>query len=504
MKDQREISPVFPFWAGDVALLILMMIIYGCISLYMGQDASWDLRNYHWYNVYAFLNDRMGWDIAPSQGQTYLNPLADVLHYEIFSQIPDPTVAGFVEGAIHGISGFFLVKIALIVIHASSTRIRFGLIFLAIMVGITGSAGMTQIGLSSHECLVAIFVLAALFMFMKILVEPNNKSKFFFIFISGLILGLGIGLKLTATTYCLGMIASIMLHDRPTWKSLRQAVVFGLSALVGFMITNGFWMWCLYDQFGNPLFPLYNSVFHSPFWENSSTVDYRFFPRDWVQYLFYPFYWAQPNRLVIEAVFRDLRLATVMFLCLTLIAQTVLKRWLPREAEQESSRSEKAVAFLFVFFWASYVAWLMTFSIYRYAVELEMLSGVLAVYLCLKLFRPVLEHVTMAVGISVLIMLTTIYPFWDRIQYQSQYLKVSAPRLPENSLVLMVGTEPISYVIPFFNASVRFISPWNNIMDPSHDNLLQRKVKNLVAEHTGPMYVICRPKGSEEWKGGTK
>ena len=40
--------------------LILFPLCYGLIALALGQDANWDLRNYHWYNPYAFLNGKIG------------------------------------------------------------------------------------------------------------------------------------------------------------------------------------------------------------------------------------------------------------------------------------------------------------------------------------------------------------------------------------------------------------------------------------------------------------
>ena len=35
--------------------LFAVPVLFGAIALAMGQDSNWDLRNYHWYNPYAFL-----------------------------------------------------------------------------------------------------------------------------------------------------------------------------------------------------------------------------------------------------------------------------------------------------------------------------------------------------------------------------------------------------------------------------------------------------------------
>jgi hypothetical protein len=52
-----------------------MPLLFGLGALLLGQDASWDLRDYHYYNPYAFLNNRMSFDVAPAQLQTYYNPI---------------------------------------------------------------------------------------------------------------------------------------------------------------------------------------------------------------------------------------------------------------------------------------------------------------------------------------------------------------------------------------------------------------------------------------------
>ena len=50
----------------------------------LGVDANWDLRNYHLYNVHAWLAGR-GHDIAPAMVQSWHNPLLDLPMYLLFT-----------------------------------------------------------------------------------------------------------------------------------------------------------------------------------------------------------------------------------------------------------------------------------------------------------------------------------------------------------------------------------------------------------------------------------
>ncbi|MDB9418606.1 hypothetical protein PN487_18805, partial [Microcystis aeruginosa CS-556/03] len=59
------------FWA------VVYFIALGIISVILGQDVSWDLRNYHFYNPYMLLTGRFKYDVLPAQIQTFFNPLMD-------------------------------------------------------------------------------------------------------------------------------------------------------------------------------------------------------------------------------------------------------------------------------------------------------------------------------------------------------------------------------------------------------------------------------------------
>ena len=69
--------------------------------LALGQDANWDLRNYHFYNAYAFLNNRYAQDLLPSQTPYFYNPLMDVPFFVLATHAP-AKVAGFCLGICAG------------------------------------------------------------------------------------------------------------------------------------------------------------------------------------------------------------------------------------------------------------------------------------------------------------------------------------------------------------------------------------------------------------------
>jgi hypothetical protein len=92
------------FALGKIQFLILSfsMFITGLCSLYLGQDCSGDLRNYHYYNGFALFNLDINQDFLPGQQQSYLNPYMDAIDYLMIKYLP-PKLTGFLLGAIQGV-----------------------------------------------------------------------------------------------------------------------------------------------------------------------------------------------------------------------------------------------------------------------------------------------------------------------------------------------------------------------------------------------------------------
>src|ERR1700761_3162780 len=94
-----------------LVILCLVPLAFGVLALWLGQDANWDLRNYHWYNAYAALNGRYGFDILPSQTPYFYNPALDVPFYLLATHVP-ARVAGFILGAVQGLNFVLLFMLA--------------------------------------------------------------------------------------------------------------------------------------------------------------------------------------------------------------------------------------------------------------------------------------------------------------------------------------------------------------------------------------------------------
>jgi hypothetical protein len=83
------------------------LLLGGIVSLLRGVDTNWDLRNYHFYNPWAWLHGRLDWDLAPAQVQSYYSPLLDLPFYSLVAAHLPAFVITFLMGFPFGVALYF-------------------------------------------------------------------------------------------------------------------------------------------------------------------------------------------------------------------------------------------------------------------------------------------------------------------------------------------------------------------------------------------------------------
>jgi hypothetical protein len=487
----------------NLCFFLACFISSGVISIFLGQDCNWDLKNYHFYNAYAFLNDRLTYDIAPAQIQSFHNPLLDVPFYLMMRRVP-PVVYGFVVGGVQGINIWLVYRLAYLVLTGMSERRRLVLSLATGITGYLGAANLSEIGTIFQDNITSIFILAALLAIFSSIDRDTNTSEGpsrGAVIASGVLIGWATGLKLTNAIYALPfIIAFAVIQD--SWKTrISKAFLSGLSICAGFIVTMGYWMMVLWEHFESPIFPYFNALFRSPYYELSNFIDARFFPRDKYQTLFYPFYFIKEQHFVSEVGFRDIRLA-VCYLLLMLVAFVIFYRGVlaahgrveVRQEIRDQKKVRQMALFTGVFFIPSYVLWLKMFSIYRYIVPLELLSPVLIIIILRYIFP--FEKVLLRISLTTLtlIILTTAPLHWGRLPWGESFFDVRIPNIKNlaQATVVMAGYDPLSYVIPYFPAGTRFVRIQSNFV--SSRNLVQDPVSRILSYGVSNVYFLWKEK----------
>jgi hypothetical protein len=468
------------------------LLLGGLASLAMGIDVNWDLRNYHFYNPWAWVNGRTFQDYAPAQLQSYYSPFLDLPFFALVSVGLPAAVISFLMGAPFGIGAYFFARIARIVIDDVGEKRTTLAILAAGAIGLTGAAGVSQIGSTMNEWATTSMVLAALFVLLRSQ-RDNERLTTRAAIGSGLLLGTAVGLKLTAGLFAVATFVSVLAWARTRRANLRQVVGFSAAGAVGFLVTYAYWAAVLWSHFRNPFFPYFNGFFKSPFWEPKGLLDQRFLPDTVLHWILLPFRLIRYNRLTTEVPMRDPRLAILCLATLAVLALTALRAWRRRQRwiEFVSLHMPASVLLLSVFVTVSYVAWLRMFSIYRYTIPIELIGSLLLLVAIRSCLAEIAFRNAAIALVCVGIVRMTEPPSWGRIRLRlNPYLDVRVAPLPEQSLVLLFGGEPLGYVVPFLGRDSRVVRPESNFTNPALTNRFQQEMREIIETHAGPIFQL--------------
>lgn len=480
----------------DLALLVSFIAVFGVGSICLGQDASWDLKNYHLYNAYSFVSNRLLIDIGDVM-QWYINPVLDIPYYNITTIFKNyPRLIGFLQGTYLGITAYVFLKLILIIFpyNGKTWFVDCGLI---IIIASTGSITLSELGTTFNDIQIAFLVFSSILLLFRSndkLSVGDSKQKYFIA--SYFVMGFAVGAKLTTVVYLIGLVVGNVIFLKNNFRSaFYNYAIAALSTLIGATVSSGYWWLTLYENFNSPIFPFYNNVFKSEFWGTEPFSDQRFFPRSSMEWIFYPFYWIRDNHsLVTEVNFSDSRLA------LSFISLLVLLLFVKTVSFKTIIRRNRFLLFTIIFFITSYLVWLKAFSIYRYALPLEMLSVIIVYSAATLVLKNNYLRSLILVMILVILAISTNVADWGRVKFDQEYLSVNIPYDVSGSLIINQQDylpNPISYMIKYFPESSRFILYYGG----QHTHKLRESMKSKVKEHKGDYYFVgSRIEIWEQWK----
>ena len=485
-------------------VLFLSLAISAGIALRLGQDISWDVKNYHYYSGYAFLNKPLGYDFAPAQVQSFFNPLLHASTYLMLEYLPAKAAAALV-GALQGLNFYLLFLICQVLFRRWKRPYRYLIGLGNAAAGYYGTIGIMELGATFGDTLVSILVLAGLLLVFRCRSNGGTEEAqkcARMLAASGVIIGVAFALKLTVIIHVVAIAVAIPFALRATRRRIRLTLVFCAGLAVGFCAAYGIWGLHLYREYQNPLFPYMNNVFRSPYYDLENTMDARFLPRNWRETLFYPFYFTRKNQLASEAQFRDIRLALGYAAVVLLAGTAFYRRIRPRRGDPDyaaSHASDGSLLFLSLFLAISYIAWQQVFSIYRYVAVLELLVPTFLALALNAWFRSRTVTLALSVILNLAIAGSVMRIDYGRQPFKDGFWKVRIPRVEEldKSAVLMLGEEATSFVVPSFPDGTRFVRVSSNFLYPGRNANLEQKITEMLAPY-GTSRTLVYLSGVEE------
>lgn len=405
----------------------------------LGMDAFWDTYNYHVYLGWAG-SKLMSYEFgATAQFQSYFNPIIDIVNYTAFSR--HPFLGATVHSIFFALAAYIVFRIAQGFFKGGSTNKL--TLLIGVIISITGAMTISLFGSWTNENITAVFVLAGLYFLLR----GIDSGVLLLIFSSGLAFGIAIGLKLTAAHYLVGALFAAVVSTR---FNLKIISVLCAGILIGFLITDGYFMYLRWETVDSPIFPLANNVFKSPFYPETWKSFSHFDPSKTFYYLSLPFIWLNSGDFSEANTVRDGR----FLLAYIGIGLVVFGSFIHRKI------GKKELA-LIAFFLGSFLAWVLAFRIYRYLVALEMISGVLFIVGLngLLVSKKGLVNICIAIGALLFLWLVTIYPNWGRREWSDNFSKNDLMELIEgkDGSVVFFADQRLSYLAPeLYEKKVRF------------------------------------------------
>ncbi len=449
------------------AALILGFTVW--LSLQLGRDLNWDFFNYHYYGPHQLLEARLGHDYFAGSLQSYLNPTVHIPHYLMIQAGWRAQYIAIVLTSFHALNLLFIWLIANAVLPSVGPRSE-ALPLLAVLLALAAPLFVTTAGSSFADPTTSVLVLAAVWLLLR---KPSHgKGDLRPVTVAGLLLGLASGLKLTNAILSIGIILPVVVSwmwSRGT-RALIDSAVLAAACAGGVIAAHGYWSWNLWDQFGNPFFPLFNGVVHAPDFPATTFRDTRFLGAGWEGLLSLPFQMMFPvSWLYAENAPVDLRFAAWLVLMGAVLLVLLARRY--RSGGEAAESGFVPLLTLTGVFVVSYVLWGLSSRIGRYALPLWMLLGPLLLAWLYVLFRRL--DFTILTG-SILLaaqtaaLVQTGNPRWSPAYWDGPWLSIRVPqelaRQPVRLLTL--GMQTYSAIVPALHPESR--------------------VANLVGQHVQP------------------
>jgi hypothetical protein len=427
-------------------------VAYGFIGLVMRQDATYDLRNYHFFAPYwVFINHLHS--IAASGEQTFINPLISTPFYFGPRYLP-PMLFQFIIGTVQGLSGPLLYLIA------RELRLSKPVAIFAAFSGMVAATALSEIGNAQGDTLIAPLLFGALLFILRVANRPlmPSRNRLRTMALAGLMAGAAVGLKETVVCIALALGVLTLTSSRHWDLALKNAVALSAGLIVGYIATYGWWAIVLTVKFHDPLFPMYNEIIKSPWAQPTKNVGWDRSLHSISAIISYPFRFAHNGLITGVVPFRQLSfpiLESLFALALVVKVKNVLTR---RRWNEDNAH----LGALCAFFVSAYLLWCWTTGIYRYVVVLEMLTPIFLI-LVIKYIGDGVNVTRWAIPLAVLVVLSVIVtqrvPNWGRTNFTWHYFTVAvpAPLNHANTTIVFVGDSPTSFIIPYFSHEPTFV-----------------------------------------------
>ena len=450
-------------WLNDrksyIKLFLFLMIISGFLGIFLVQAPNYDLYFYHYYNGWALFNNRINIDIQPNWYSSYFNPILDGINYFLMDKLNRyPNIFLFISNLKFGLFLFLTYLIANLTFADNKTK-NVGIITTLILTALSPILILIM-RFDLIDMQLANFVLISLYFYLRFIFENDSKSRTLGLFISALTLGMGIGLKYTIGVFSVPMLISCLIYYKQIPKTLKTFIILFFGILVGFLAADGWWMFVLWQKFGNPLFPYFNNIFHSKYADNTNAIADGFAhikPHSFFDWILMPLKNTYTNSyLGIETKFFEPKMPIIFFSIIIIFLSDTFKNL---KKQIKANTNSKIINIMIIYVVLAYYINSAILGNLRYVAALIPLVSIIITELAISYKIKIKSKIIYPALLLILILNCTLIRFshsdilW---QNKSEILTIEKANIQDDSTVLLAGART-SFIVPFQNQKAKYI-----------------------------------------------
>jgi hypothetical protein len=456
---------------GGMAVPYRWYAYFACVALalacnyLLGKDMAWDTLNYHLYSGFSALNDRFGQDYFAAGPQAYMNPYAYMPFYAMVSAGVPALVICSIFAAVHSIILWLTFELGVAVCPSQDGRTRVIAGSCAAALAFMNPILMQQIGSCFADITTAEMALGGWLLLASAVRMPRISRVIY----AGLILGAASALKLSNALSAVSAFAMLAMLPLGWRGRIRHGFLYGISLGIGFAAVAAPWSYRLEKMFGNPMFPMFNSIFRSPDTTTDPTGSaYRFIPESIGEALWRPFAMINPVRMVHEELMApDPRYAILIALIILFVVRWSwgrLRKTSPAPSNPQLIEPTRVLAALGCGLALNWILWLHSSGNGRYVLTMACVAAAVIVGLLFRLFESqprVRNYVLAGIFVSQAVQLYMGAEYrWNAAPWGGQWFDVSIPDKlkTEPNLYLTLGTQSNSFLAPFVSKASGFVN----------------------------------------------
>jgi hypothetical protein len=472
---------------GRSALLLVFCLpaaICAAWTVFAGKDVNWDLLNYHYYLPFELLAGRLAQDFFAASAQSYLNPIGYLPFYLMVSSGWHSVVVSVALAVAHSLSIALLCLVSWKLFAHLPPRERAVMSCLATALGAATAVFWATVGGSFLDPLLVPPMLAGLLLLLQGDRHAARRAV-----LAGALFGAAAALKYSNAIFMLAALPlTLAMPGQSGASRLRACLGYVAGAALALGVLAGPWLALMMREFGNPVFPLMNAWFQSPYAPAVNLIGERFTPPDLATALTFPFRMIALDRALYSETFApDIRFAALLAAAIALPALAA-RRGAPRVGALRGTDWR-----VLAFFAAGSVLWLASSANGRYGMIVLLLAGVCLARITERLLPGGAARV--ALGVLLIVQLVTsvvaaptrwfIAESWSR-----HWLPYEVPQraLLEPALYITVEVLPMAVVAPFVHPASSFVNFRGQHSLPADSP----KLATLLERHRGHVRTLGR------------